>query len=454
MNSKTKAKARLLLVDDEQDLLHVVSLRLNVAGFDVETASSGAEALAKIPAFRPHVVISDLRMEGMDGLALFDAIVHTWPTLPVIILTAHGSIPDAVEATQRGVFGYLTKPFNHKEMQAQIEAALNLGGGVPADAETDDAWREGIITRSPAMEAVLAEARLAARSDANILIRGESGTGKELLAHAIHLASRRREQAFLAVNCSAIPDTLIESELFGHRKGAFTGATHDHPGLFQAADGGMLFLDEVGDMPLTAQAKLLRVLQERQVRPVGGVESVGVDVRIVSATHRDLDTAVSEGRFREDLYYRLNVVTLTLPTLAERREDIPLLARHFLGLVTRDSMPEVKGFSPDAMARLIAYDWPGNVRQLYNVVERTVVLSTTPLIPASQVERALNEAPTELPSLVETRDHAEREYISRILMLTEGNVTAAARLAKRNRTEFYKLLNRHHIDPALFKRRR
>ena len=454
MNSKTKAKARLLLVDDEQDLLHVVSLRLNVAGYDVETASSGAEALAKIPAFRPHVVISDLRMEGMDGLALFDAIAHTWPTLPVIILTAHGSIPDAVEATQRGVFGYLTKPFNHKEMQAQIEAALNLGGGVPADAETDDAWREGIITRSPAMEAVLAEARLAARSDANVLIRGESGTGKELLAHAIHLASRRREQAFLAVNCSAIPDTLIESELFGHRKGAFTGATHDHPGLFQAADGGMLFLDEVGDMPLTAQAKLLRVLQERQVRPVGGVESVGVDVRIVSATHRDLDAAVSEGRFREDLYYRLNVVTLTLPTLAERREDIPLLARHFLGLITRDSMPEVKGFSPDAMARLIAYDWPGNVRQLYNVVERTVVLSTTPLIPASQVERALNEAPTELPSLVETRDHAEREYISRILMLTEGNVTAAARLAKRNRTEFYKLLNRHHIDPALFKRRR
>ena len=454
MNSKTKAKARLLLVDDEQDLLHVVSLRLNVAGFDVETASSGAEALAKIPAFRPHVVISDLRMEGMDGLALFDAIAHTWPTLPVIILTAHGSIPDAVEATQRGVFGYLTKPFNHKEMQAQIEVALNLGGGVPADAETDDAWREGIITRSPAMEAVLSEARLAARSDANVLIRGESGTGKELLAQAIHLASRRREQDFLAVNCSAIPDTLIESELFGHRKGAFTGATHDHPGLFQAADGGMLFLDEVGDMPLTTQAKLLRALQERQVRPVGGLDSVGVDVRIVSATHRDLDTAVSEGRFREDLYYRLNVVTLTLPTLAERREDIPLLARHFLGLVTRNSLPEVKGFSPDAMARLIAYDWPGNVRQLYSVVERTVVLSTTPLIPASQVERALDEAPTELPSLVETRDHAEREYISRILMLTEGNVTAAARLAKRNRTEFYKLLNRHHIDPALFKHRR
>lgn len=454
MNSKTKARARLLLVDDEQNLLHVVSLRLNVAGFDVETAGSGAEALAKIPVFRPHVVISDLRMEGMDGLALFDAIAHTWPTLPVIILTAHGSIPDAVEATRRGVFGYLTKPFNHKEMQAQIEAALNLGGGVSSDTDSDEAWREGIITRSPAMEAVLAEARLAARSDANVLIRGESGTGKELLAHAIHRASRRREQAYVAVNCSAIPDTLIESELFGHRKGAFTGATHDHPGLFQAADGGMLFLDEVGDMPLTAQAKLLRVVQERQVRPVGGVDSVEVDVRIVSATHRDLDTAATEGRFREDLYYRLNVVTLTLPTLAERREDIPLLARHFLGLVARESMPEVKGFSPDAMARLIAYDWPGNVRQLYNVVERTVVLSTTPLIPASQVERALNEAPTELPSLVETREHAEREYISRILLLTEGNVTAAARLAKRNRTEFYKLLNRHHIDPALFKHRR
>lgn len=454
MNSKIKAKARLLLVDDEQDLLHVVSLRLNVAGFEVETAASGAEALAKIPVFRPNVVISDLRMEGMDGLALFDAIARDWSTLPVIILTAHGSIPDAVAAMRRGVFGYLTKPFNHKEMLAQIEAALNLGGSVPEEVDVDAAWREGIITRSSVMEAVLAEARLAARSDANILIRGESGTGKELLAHAIHRASRRRDKTFVAVNCSAIPDTLIESELFGHRKGAFTGATHDHPGLFQAADGGMLFLDEVGDMPLTTQAKVLRALQERQVRPVGGVDSVAVDVRLVSATHRDLDTAVAEGQFREDLYYRLNVVTLTLPSLAERREDIPLLARHFLGVISRGATPEVKGFSPDAMERLIAYDWPGNVRQLYNVVERTVVLATTPLIPASQVERALNEAPTELPSLVETREHAEREYISRILMLTEGNVTAAARLAKRNRTEFYKLLNRHHIDPSLFKRRR
>lgn len=454
MNSKIKAKARLLLVDDEENLLHVVSLRLNVAGYDVETARNGAEALSKIPVFRPHVVISDLRMKGMDGLALFDAITHAWPTLPVIILTAHGSIPDAVEATRRGVFGYLTKPFNHKEMQAQIEAALKLGGGVAEESDVDDTWHEGIVTRSPAMEAVLAEARLAARSDANILIRGQSGTGKELLAHAIHRASRRRDQPFVAVNCADIPDTLLDSELFGHRRGAFSGATDDRTGLFVEATGGMLFLDEVGDMPLTTQAKLLRVLQDGQVRPLGAAEPIAVDVRIISASHRDLDAAVAEGRFRKDLYYRLNVVTLNLPTLAERREDIPLLARHFLGLVERNGAPEVKGFSPDAMARLIAYDWPGNVRQLYTVVERTVALATTPLIPASQVERALDEAPTELPSLVETREHAEREYISRILMLTEGNVTAAARLAKRNRTEFYKLLNRHHIDPALFKRRR
>ncbi|APZ43381.1 sigma 54-interacting transcriptional regulator [Acidihalobacter ferrooxydans] len=454
MNSDTPAKAKLLLVDDEHDLLHVVSLRLSVAGYEVETASSGAEALSKIPVFRPHVVISDLRMEGMDGLALFDAVTRDWPTLPVIILTAHGTIPDAVEATRRGVFGYLSKPFNHKEMQAQIEAALKVGGGVPADAESNGAWRRAIITRSPALEAVLAEARLVARSDANILIRGQSGTGKELLAQAIHRASQRSSQAFVAVNCSAIPEALIESELFGHRKGAFTGATHDHPGLFQAADGGILFLDEIGDMPLATQAKLLRVLQERQVRPVGGVDSVGVDVRIVSATHRDLDAMVAQGQFREDLYYRLNVVTLALPSLCERREDIPLLARHFLDVITQNTAYDVKGFSPDAMARLIAYDWPGNVRQLFNVVERTVVLATTALIPASQVERALDEAPAELPSLVETREQAEREYISRILTLTEGNVTAAAKLAKRNRTEFYKLLNRHHIDPALFKKRR
>lgn len=452
MSYKTSIKTRVLLVDDEPDLLHVLSLRLNVAGYDVETAQSGAEALSKLPVFRPQVVITDLRMDGMDGMSLFDAIARAYTGLPVIILTAHGNIPDAVAATRRGVFGFLTKPFNHRELQIQIDSAVQLGGGFPEETEVEAAWSAGIITRSPEMQAVLAEAKLAARADASILIRGDSGTGKELLAHAIHRVSRRHEGPFVAVNCSAIPENLIESELFGHRKGAFTGAAYDHPGLFQAARGGTLFLDEIGDMPLSAQAKLLRALQERAVRPVGSVSTVAVDVRVVSATHRDLDVAVREGRFREDLYYRLNVVTLSLPTLAERREDIPLLAAHFLAAAADRAPQEVKGFSPDAMGRLVAYDWPGNVRQLHNVVERTIALTTTPLIPASQVEKALNEGPAEMPSLVETREQAEREYITRILTLTDGNVTAAAKLAKRNRTEFYKLLNRHHIDPALFKR--
>lgn len=451
MNYKTSTKKRVLLVDDEPDLLHVLSLRLSVAGYEVESAQSGAEALSKLPLFRPQVVITDMRMDGMDGMSLFDAISRTYAGLPVIILTAHGNIPDAVAATRRGVFGFLTKPFNHREMQTQIEAAVQLGGGFPEELETDAAWSSGIITRSPEMQAVLAEAKLAARSDASILIRGESGTGKELLAMAIHKASRRFRGPFVAVNCSAIPENLIESELFGHRKGAFTGAAHDHPGLFQAACGGTLFLDEIGDMPLSAQVKLLRALQERAVRPVGAIATIDIDVRVVSATHRDLDVAVREELFREDLFYRLNVVTLTLPSLSERREDIPLLAAHFLTAAANRGSQEIKGFSPDAMARLVAYDWPGNVRQLHNVVERTIALTTTPLIPASQVEKALNEKPSSLPSLVETREHAEREYITRIMTLTEGNVTAAAKLAKRNRTEFYKLLNRHHIDPALFK---
>lgn len=451
MNYKTSTKARVLIVDDEADLLHVLSLRLNVSGYEVETAQSGNEALAKLPAFRPQVVITDLRMEGMDGLALFDSISRTYAGLPVIILTAHGNIPDAVSATRRGVFSFLTKPFNHRELQAQIDSAIQLGGGFLDETE-DETWCAGIITRSPEMQTVLAEAKLAARSDASILIRGQSGTGKELLAQAVHRASRRHEGSLVTVNCSAIPENLLESELFGHCKGAFTGASHDHPGLFQTADQGTLFLDEIGDMPLPAQAKLLRALQEKSVRPVGSVSTVPVNVRVISATHRDLDEAVNAGEFREDLYYRLNVVILKLPTLAERREDIPLLAAHFLAAAAGHSSREIKGFSPDAMARLVAHDWPGNIRQLHNVIERTVALTTTPLIPVSQVEKALNEGPSEMPSLVETREQAERQYITRILTLTQGNVTAAAKLAKRNRTEFYKILNRHHINPGLFKR--
>jgi two-component system response regulator GlrR len=303
------------------------------------------------------------------------------------------------------------------------------------------------------MEVVMRQASLVADSEAPILIQSESGTGKELLARAIHGAGRRRSQPFVGVNCSAIPDTLLESELFGHIKGSFTGATNNHEGLFQAAHGGTLFLDEVADMSLSSQAKVLRVLQEKEVRPVGSTKTVPIDVRIISATRQDLERAVSEGRFREDLYYRLNVVTLELPPLSDRREDIPLLASHFLANINARTGKDIKGFSPEAMELLIAAAWPGNVRQLQNVIEQTVALSTTPIIPASLVQKGLRYKTGEMRSFAEARDQFEREYLAQLLQATHGNVSNAARLAQRNRTEFYKLLRRHHIDPGLFRSR-
>ena len=269
-------------------------------------------------------------MPGIDGLQLFDAIHRQHPAIPVIILTAHGTIPDAVSATQRGVFGFLTKPFDSQDLLQKVAAAVKVGGDVPVPGHEDTGeWRAGIITRSAKMEDLLRQARLVADSDASVLIYGESGTGKELLARAIHRASPRRDQPFIAVNCGAIPEPLLESELFGHARGAFSGAVQAHKGLFQAADGGTIFLDEIGDMPLALQVKLLRVLQEGEVRPVGATQSIPVDVRVISATHRDLDAHMETGQFREDLYYRLNVVSLKLPALANRREDIPLLADPF-----------------------------------------------------------------------------------------------------------------------------
>ncbi|MFA9462026.1 sigma 54-interacting transcriptional regulator [Thiohalorhabdus methylotrophus] len=444
---------RILLVDDDPGLLRLLSIRLKSGGYQVAAVESGNEALANLAAVRPDVVITDLRMDGMDGMALFDNIRERHPTLPVIILTAHGSIPDAVEATKRGVFGFLTKPFDSSDLMEQVEKALNLSGG--SEEGRDDGrqapWREEIITRSPLMEDVLGRARMVADSDASVFIQGDSGTGKELMARAVHKASPRAEQPFVAINCGAIPETLLESELFGHKKGAFTGATQDQKGLFQAAHGGTLFLDEIGDMPLTLQVKLLRVLQERLVRPVGATEGISVDVRIITATHRDLAEEMSEGRFREDLYYRLNVVALELPPLADRSEDIPLLATHFLSQLAEKYRKSVKGFAPEAMERLVSAPWPGNVRQLFNVVEQVVTLSPTPIISEDLVQKALNEDPEELPSFADARREFEREYLARVLQMTGGNVSQAARLAKRNRTEFYKLLNRHHLDPTLFK---
>ena len=445
------ANARILIVDDDPDLLRLLAIRLEGSGYQPLSAQSAEKALALLAVDRPSAVITDVRMGGMDGLALFDAIRVRYPSLPVIILTAHGTIPDAVDATRRGVFGYLTKPVDPAQLLDELRRAVELG----AHADTPDARDimplAGIVTQSSRMQELLAKARLVAPTEASVLILGESGTGKELLAQAIHEASLRRSSPFVAINCAAIPADLLESELFGYTRGAFSGATRDHGGLFAAAHGGSLLLDEIGDMPLALQAKLLRVLQERQVRPLGSTQAREVDVRLMSASHRDIDAAVKKGTFREDLYYRLNVVTLRLPSLAERRDDIALLANHFLRELSAQYGRQVNSFAPEAMASLVAADWPGNVRQLRNVVEQAVALATTTVVPASLVQEAISQQAQQFTSLEEARRRFEHDYLVQLLRITAGNVTKASRLARRNRTEFYKLLQRHRLEPAAFK---
>lgn len=444
-------KPAILVVDDDAALRELITLRLEANGFKVAAVNSGEAALAQLALTRPDAVLTDMQMSGMDGMALFRAIHARDPALPVVVLTAHGSIPDAVAATQHGLFGYLTKPYDAPTLIDLLKRATRLAGS--GSESRDDAWRSEIITASPAMEALLAEARLAAQSEASLLIQGESGTGKELLARAIHRASPRHGKPFVAINCGAIPAELLESELFGHVKGAFTGAGRDHPGLFLSAEGGTVFLDEIGDMPPPLQVKLLRVLQEGEVRPVGATETRAVDVRILSATHCNLEEAVASGEFREDLYYRLNVVTLTLPPLRDRREDIPLLARYFLAELTEKYRRHINGFAPEALEMLVAADWPGNIRQLHNVLEQCCALCTTATIPVTLVARALRDKPAEIQPLAEARTAFERDYLITLLKLTRGQVSEVARLAGRNRTEVYRLLQRHGLTPALFQDR-
>ncbi|HVR54386.1 MAG TPA: sigma 54-interacting transcriptional regulator [Pseudorhodoferax sp.] len=452
-SSANALRAHILVVDDDADMLRLLSMRLTAAGYRVTAVGSAEAALNQLDIEQPQLVLSDVQLPGRDGLALFDLVRARHPALPVILLTAHGTIPDAVEATARGVFTYLTKPFDGKALLDKIAQALLLSAPaapVPRGGN-DESWRHEIVSRSARMAEVLAEAKMVAQSDASVLMLGDSGTGKELLARAIHKASARAKKPFVAVNCGAIPEALLESELFGHVRGAFTDAVTNHKGLFQAADGGTLLLDEIGDMPPALQVKLLRVLQERAVRPLGSSQSIPVDVRILSATHRDLEVAMAAGQFREDLYYRLNVVTLTLPPLGDRREDIALLAQHFLQMLAAKYHKRLSGFAPEALKALTTAAWPGNVRQLHNVVEQVCALSTTPLVPLALVQRALRQPAIEVLPYAEAKRKFEREYLINLLKLTDGNAADAARLADRNRTEFYRLMQKHELTPGLFK---
>ena len=446
MSEKASSNPNLLLVDDDKSLLRLLTIRLEGEGYEVTAVEDGQSALRKLQNDNYDVVLSDLRMPGLDGLSLFEEIMGIRKDIPVILMTAHGTIADAVAATQRGVFGFLPKPVDHDELRALLQKALSQSQAAqPGD------WAKDIITRSPEMLNVLDQAFRIAQREVSVLISGASGTGKELLANAIHKASNRSDKPFVAINCGALPENLLESELFGHAKGAFTGAVAAHPGLFREADGGTLFLDEIGDMPMTLQVKLLRALQERQIRPVGSSKHVDIDVRIISATHKDLHKEMEEGTFREDLYYRLNVVNLKLPSLKSRSEDIPLLARSLLQQSAQRHGGNVSQFSDDAMQQLVTSSWPGNVRQLVNVVEQCVALTQTPVIPLHLIEQALSATKQSWPTLTEARDAFEQQYLHKLLKMTDGNVTRAAELAGRNRTDMHKLMKKHELDAADFR---
>ncbi|RTF22716.1 nitrogen regulation protein NR(I) [Serratia marcescens] len=443
--------ANLLLVDDDPSLLKLLGMRLTSEGFHVTTAESGQEALRLLAREQIDLVISDLRMDEMDGMALFAEIQKHQPGMPVIILTAHGSIPDAVAATQQGVFSFLTKPVDRDALYKAIDEALALSA-TPAG---DEAWREDIVTRSPLMLRLLEQVKMVAQSDVSVLINGQSGTGKEVVAQAIHAASPRAGKAFIAINCGALPEQLLESELFGHAKGAFTGAVSSREGLFQAAAGGTLFLDEIGDMPLDVQTRLLRVLADGQFYRVGGYAPVKVDVRIIAATHQNLELRVQEGKFREDLFHRLNVIRVHLPPLRERREDIPRLARHFLQIAAKELGVEAKNLHPETETALTRLPWPGNVRQLENTCRWLTVMAAGQEVliqdlPGELFETAAPESPSHsLPDswatllaqwadralrsghqnlLSEAQPEMERTLLTTALRHTQGHKQEAARL--------------------------
>ncbi len=424
---------RVLAVDDEGEMLELLQRSLEDRGYEVTTAGSGEAALKALEQTDFDVVLTDLVMDGLDGLAVLRATESLDPRPRVILMTAFGSMETAIDAMRHGAHDYLTKPFRFDQAVLAVDRAVDdlrlreENRRLRAQMQERFAF-DNIVGKSKAMRAVFERIRAVAASNASVLLLGESGTGKELVARAIHQNSPRRGGPFIAVNCGAIPDTLLESELFGHEKGAFTGAVRRHRGLFLEASGGTLFLDEVGDIPLSLQGKLLRALQDHIVRPVGGGADVALDLRIISATHRDLPALVSEEKFRDDLYYRLNVIPVLLPSLRERPEDIPLLATHFLEAAIALSGKRLDGFDDDAMAWLLQHSWPGNVRELENAVQRAAILARGPVVTAVDLTADfVSPAPTAgrlRPTLAEVEDL----YMRRVLQETNGDKHAAARI--------------------------
>jgi two-component system response regulator GlrR len=449
------AKTKILVVDDDRNLLDLINMRLEASGYDVVAVHH--ENAAKEAAIQEvfDVAVIDLQLVKQDGLSLMEELHLIQPDMPVIILTAHGSIESAVEAMKRGAFTYLTKPFDSRELILQIERARERSQLTGEINRLKELLEErfnfaNIIAKSERMRLVLDKVARIADTESNIAIYGASGTGKELIAKAVHISSQRKDFAFLAINCAAIPESLLESELFGYEKGAFTGAVKDSKGLFTRADKGTIFLDEIGDMPLSIQAKLLRVLQERTFVPLGSDEPVSVDVRIIVATNKALKEEVKKGNFREDLFYRIHVIPVELPLLKDRKEDIPPLVEHFIKKYSALMEKKVKSVTPAAMQKLMLHDWPGNVRELENTIQYAIAMTNSDTLKDDLILQTKN-GQDELLTLQQARAGFEKKYLQNLLKITGGNVSKAAELAGKYRADLYNLMKKHGISPQDFK---
>jgi two-component system nitrogen regulation response regulator NtrX len=444
---------RILIVDDEAGIRQALKQVLEYEDLVVRVAASGGEAITLYPEFRPHLVFLDVKMAGLDGLETLTRLRDLDPKAQVVMISGHGTIATAVEATQRGAFDFLEKPLDTDRLLVTVRNALAHHELVDENIRLKEATesRFAMVGNSPALQTVRDLIAKVGPTSARVLITGDNGTGKELVARALHQASPRRERPFIEVNCAAIPSELIESELFGHMKGSFTGAFADRAGKFEQADGGTLFLDEVGDMSLSAQAKLLRVLQEGVVTRIGGSKSIQVDVRVLAATNKDLDGEIAEGRFREDLLYRLNVVPIDVPPLRERREDIPALVAHFAEQLAASAGVPGRKFSGDAVQRLQNRTWPGNVRELRNAIERLLILASGKSITAADIDQLLpGGAPAEEGDGSRTfetfKQEAEKNFLIQSLKEHDWNVSETARAIKMPRSNLYKKIERYGLS--------
>ncbi|HHT9136603.1 MAG TPA: sigma-54-dependent transcriptional regulator [Candidatus Wunengus sp. YC60] len=447
---------KILVIDDDTNILEVLQMRLKAWNYHVAIAKDGKKAKTALSATPFNLVIIDLRLAEENGIELMEEIIGCYPNLPIIILTAHGSIESAVEAMRKGAYSYITKPFNNEDLSLHIKNALEKQlltkeiEHLRSQLDKQNNFKH-IIGNNKRMQEILERVAKIAKTDCTVSIYGESGTGKELIARTIHHNSNRAKGPFVTLNCGAIPEELLENALFGHIRGTFTGAHESKEGLFLQANGGTIFLDGIGNTSPALQIKLLRVLQERDFKPIGGTKSVKVNVRVIVAANTDLQKAVNDGTFREDLFYRIHVVPIYIPSLRERKDDIPLLATYFMTEFCKVLKKDIKGFTPAAIQRMMLYDWPGNIRELQNKVEHAVIMANKDVIATEDIFNSTNTLKNTFNSYRDAKERFEREYLENLLRMNKGNITNASKMAKRYRADIYKLIKKYNINPEIYK---